>query len=179
MIAYLIRHPAPMGAGGLCYGRTDLEVAPEEVARVAGLVRAQLEGGVDRWVSSPLTRCVALADALAPTFTIDDRLVELDFGAWEGRPWDDLDSGEIEAWSRDVVHRSPPGGETWEELRARASSFMADLGSEPGAVGIIAHAGVIRAIVAQVLGGPLVGTWHLRIPFGHVLALDLPGDPDV
>lgn len=39
MRVVLIRHPEPVGAQGLCYGRTDLDVAPESVARCADRLR--------------------------------------------------------------------------------------------------------------------------------------------
>ena len=48
-------------------------------------------------VSSPLARAVAtatpIAEALGTTVEIDDGLLELDFGQWEGRTFDDVKRG--------------------------------------------------------------------------------------
>ena len=78
MQLYLIRHPRPDVAPGLCYGRSDLTLA-EDAAVVAAALRSLLPGNVPVF-SSPLTRCRLLAEALHPAPQFDSRLLELDFG---------------------------------------------------------------------------------------------------
>lgn len=61
---WLVRHPRPLGGEGLCYGRrTDLDVAPDEVQRVALRLAAQVPAGW-RVRCSPARRCRLLAEAL-------------------------------------------------------------------------------------------------------------------
>jgi alpha-ribazole phosphatase len=163
------RHPEPVGAAGLCYGRTDLPVTPAAVERAVTLVRSRLAGPVGPVVSSPLSRCVALAAALAPAFTTDDRLVELDFGTWEGRRWDELDRAEFDAWAGDYYHRAPPGGEAWGALFRRVEGFLADWRGRDAV--IVTHAGVIRAALSLVTGMEPAKTLEVAVPFGGVVEL--------
>ena len=52
----LVRHPQPLVAPGLCYGSTDLAVAPDELARVGAALSATLPRDAPLF-SSPLRRC--------------------------------------------------------------------------------------------------------------------------
>ena len=81
MILHLIRHPRPLVAAGICYGR--LDIPAENAAAEAARLRRELPLELPVW-SSPLLRCRALAAELHPLPRIDDRLAEMDFGAWEG-----------------------------------------------------------------------------------------------
>jgi len=170
----LIRHPEPEGASGVCYGRTDLPVSKGVLDLAGGrLVEALGEPAVV-CVSSPLCRCAALARRLADDVILDDRLVELDFGAWEGRRWDDIDRDEFDSWAVDYVHRRVPGGESWVDVSDRVGSFLSDLRtSNTDQVVAVTHAGVIRAILAVVLDIALEQTWRIAIPFGCVVTVEL------
>lgn len=147
MILYLIRHPRPLIAAGVCYGRLDIEA--ENPAAIAERLRAELPPGLPVW-SSPLQRCRTLAEALHPAPQIDARLMELNFGAWEGRPWDSVPRAELDAWAADVAGYAPPGGESPRQLQARVLDFVAGLGA--GEHVLVTHAGVIRTLLAQATG---------------------------
>jgi alpha-ribazole phosphatase len=146
MRLHLIRHPKPSIEPGICYGQLEI-LAKIEMADVARL-RAQLPPGLPVW-SSPLLRCRHLAEQLQPQPMLDDRLTEMNFGDWEGRPWDDIPRHELDAWAADVVGYAPPGGESPRQLQARALQAIARIES-PEAV-IVTHAGVIRAMLAHWL----------------------------
>ena len=174
MRVYLVRHPEPISATGLCYGRTDLAVAEEAVDAVAERVNLIVGHPLTHCFSSPLSRCLSLARRLCPDVRVDDRLVELDFGLWEGRLWEDLDRDEFEDWAENYVNQRVPGGESWEDVRQRAVSFLADLRTwDVDGVAVVTHSGVIRAVLAQVLGIALEPTWHIHIPFGCIITIDL------
>ena len=64
---------------------------------------------------------------LHPMPKIDDRLAEMNFGDWEGRPWDSIPRLEIDAWAADVAGYAPPGGESPRDLQRRALDFVASL----------------------------------------------------
>lgn len=144
MILHLIRHPQPAVAPGICYGR--LDVAAEDAAAVATRLRAHLAGGLPVW-SSPLRRCRDLAELLRPQPAIDERLSEMDFGAWEGRAWDVIPRHELDAWAADVGGYAPPGGESPYQLQRRALAFVSELNVPEGI--IVTHAGVIRVLLAH------------------------------
>lgn len=146
MNAVLIRHTHVIAPGGVCFGRTDVPLA-DTFASDAAMVRARLPWVPSAVWSSPAQRCLALAECLAPdAVRIDPRLQELNFGAWEGRRWDEFRDAESEAWALDPWNRRPPGGETAEELWARVGAVRADvLACAEARLAIVTHAGVIRA----------------------------------
>lgn len=153
MILHLIRHPPPVVEPGICYGR--LDVAADNAQAVADRLLGELPPGLPVW-SSPLRRCRMLADLLHPAPRIDDLLVEMDFGRWEGLRWDAVPRAELDAWAADVAGYAPPGGESPLMLQRRALAFVAGL-AVPEAV-IVTHAGVIRTLLAHWRGLP-PGEW--------------------
>ncbi len=167
---YLIRHTRVKVPEGTCYGRADVEPAdsfPEEALRV----REKLEGaGPLRFFSSPSQRCLLLARTLSPTPVVTDpRLMELDFGAFEMRRWDDIDPAQLQAWMDDFVNRRCPGGESYRDLERRAVAAFSEIaaGDYPGAA-LVAHGGVIRAILAHVLALPLDRSFRFQVDPGGV-----------
>lgn len=148
MQLYLIRHPQPEIAAGICYGQSDLAVSDAECR----LVQTQLQNRLPRGVplfSSPLQRCVKLARLLHATPLLDARLMELDFGAWEMQRWDAIARDEIDAWAADVTQYPVGGGESVLDMATRVIEFLHDLKKtlEPQAI-IVAHAGSIRMLQA-------------------------------
>lgn len=151
----LVRHPRPDVAPGLCYGSSDVPVAPEETGRVyQRLLAAGLPPALPVY-ASPLGRCAGLAQALAaPIF--DPRLAEMDFGAWELRSWEDIPRNEVDAWAADLLHYRPGGGECVFDVARRVDAFRREL-LEAGhaAALIVCHAGTMRLLHALHGGRPL------------------------
>lgn len=169
MILHLIRHPTPLVEPGICYGRLDLGTA--EAPAVAAGLRASLPPGLPVW-SSPLRRCRELAGLLHPAPVLDARLVEMDFGDWEGRAWDSIPRAELDAWAADVAGYAPPGGESPLTLQRRALDFVAGL-AVPEAV-IVTHAGVIRTLLAHWQGLPPERWTALNFAYGACTRVDVP-----
>ncbi len=169
MTLTLLRHTRPRDADGLCYGRLDLDVGADFEAE-ADAALAPLTPPA-RIVSSPLRRCRRLADRAAARFgvavTLDTGFLEMDFGTWEGRPWDALPREELDAWAADFLNARPHGGETVGELGARVGAALAVYAGAP-AVLIVTHAGVLKAAAAQTAGR---AGWDRSFPFGTTLAL--------
>ena len=169
MILHLIRHPAPLVEPGICYGRLDL--AAEDAPAVAAGLRVALPPGLPVW-SSPLRRCRELADLLHPAPVLDARLVEMDFGDWEGCAWDSIPRAELDAWAADVAGYAPPGGESPLALQRRALDFVAGL-TVPEAV-IVTHAGVIRTLLAHWQGLPPARWTELVFAYGSCTRVVVP-----
>ncbi len=179
----LVRHPAPKVASGICYGSSDVAVAPHILAAARAGLRASLPAHTPLY-TSPLSRCAALASTLAhdlqaSQFTHDARLMEMDFGSWELRAWQDIERGEIDAWVADLAHYRPGGGENVLAMARRIASFLDELLREQhAAVIIICHAGTIRLLSALQAGLPLAQTALLaassthKIAYGTVVTLD-------
>jgi alpha-ribazole phosphatase len=169
MILHLIRHPKPIVEQGVCYGRLDL--AAESPAAAAARLRDEMPAGLPLW-SSPLRRCRALAEQLHVQPVLDERLVEMDFGTWEGKRWDDIPRHELDAWAADVAGYAPPGGESPLGLQQRALAFVATL-TVPEAV-IVTHAGVIRTLLAHWQGLPPARWTELVFDYASCTRVEVP-----
>lgn len=167
----LLRHGLPEGGHRYRGGRDD-PLAPEGWAQMWAAVGEQ-RGPWQRIVSSPLQRCAEFAAELARRdrlpLTLEPAFREVSFGAWEGRRVAEVHAEEAEALRRywqDPVANPPPGGEPLPEFQARVSAAWEALvaGAEGEHVLLVAHGGVIRAILVQVLGMPLAGVLRFEVP---------------
>jgi alpha-ribazole phosphatase len=122
-----------------------------------------------RFFSSPLSRCLKLAETFSETVITDNRLRELDFGDWENSYFDDVDPDVIKQWADNFVDIGPPKGESFADLHRRAGSFWQDLVTlDSEQVVVVTHAGVIRALLAHILKLPLANAFQFRIDSGSI-----------
>jgi alpha-ribazole phosphatase len=108
---------------------------------------------------------VLLAKHLGVPCQSDARLMELSFGAWEGKSWYVLFATRREAldlWAADPLGRRPEGGESGRELEHRVQSFLAEVAGEGDL--LVTHAGVIRALLVL----------SRRLPWAHALGGSVP-----
>jgi alpha-ribazole phosphatase len=170
MDIYLIRHTRTATETGLCYGLTDVALSPSFREDLAAL-RHKLPALTAQCAvfSSPLTRCMRLAETLSANVTADDRLLELNFGQWEGRRFDQIEPDLLRQWTGNFVETAPPGGESFSDLCERVGGFWRELLEQPHEqVAVVTHAGAIRALLAGVLDLPLANAFQLRIDPGSV-----------
>ncbi|MDE2306162.1 MAG: histidine phosphatase family protein [Gammaproteobacteria bacterium] len=178
MDVYLIRHPEADLDPQLCHGRLDPPARPGFEAR-AERIAAQLPRGAP--VSTAASqRCRALADRLADrlgsTLRIDDRLRELDFGRWEGRPWHALPRAETQDWALDFWNHAPPDGEAYSAMHARVAAAWDDLLEHSGADAVIvASAGPLRALLTIALELPAESCLRIQIDHGGIARLGNSG----
>ncbi|TDR79808.1 histidine phosphatase family protein [Paludibacterium purpuratum] len=179
MHVWLIRHPRPMVESGVCYGRTDLAVADAILAEAAASIMTVLPPDVPVF-SSPLGRCARLAEALAPgAVHYDARLMEMDFGSWEMRRWQDIERREVDAWVQDLTHFRPGHGESLTQMAERVAAFRDMLlDSRLAQAAVICHAGTIRLLDVLNRGLPVIAaaTEAHHIEYGAVLPLSLRRD---
>lgn len=177
---WLWRHPRAAGAAGRCIGRTDLRVDPRRSKRLAHRIRAVARRhGLPRQVfASPLARCRAVGAWLARwgwRHVVDDRLLELDFGWWDGRDWSSIAEAEITAWSADLLHHRPGGGEPLAHLLGRVQAFCREA---PAQALVITHAGWMQALLLQqATHGPIdrvdAARWPAPPAHGRLLRISL------
>lgn len=168
MHLYLIRHPAPQVATGICYGSTDLPLAGSASA-AADRIRPQLPEGIAIF-TSPLQRCRQLAEALHPAPRHDARLQEMHFGDWEMQTWQAIPRSELDRWANDPLGFCPPNGESVAQFRQRVLTFIAELHSERIThAALVAHAGVLKVLVGAIRSLPTKEWMALHFDYEYVL----------
>jgi len=176
----VIRHTSVAVGPQTCYGASDVALSRGWRAEFLAIEKKLQPLVVDsmRVYSSPLSRCLRLAGHLAgdsATVVVDERLREMDFGTWELSPWADIPREQTRAWFQDITGHTVPGGESFAEVAARASGFLEALESEPPDTGalVVCHGGVIRALLAHVIGCRLEQSLVLNVDYGGITGLRL------
>ncbi len=171
----LIRHGESTGnADGLLLGRIDAPLTQRGIDQARRL--GPSVSGATRLISSPLARARDTADALGTGLTveIDERWIEVDYGAFDGRPLGDVPDQVWTEWRTDP-HFRPPGGETLSEAGGRVRSALEELfatdGAEargPGDVVVVSHVSPIKAATCWALGLGDEGAWRLYLATASV-----------
>jgi len=176
----LVRHGATaLTAQGRYSGRGDvpLSTVGEAQATAAGVLVAARAPDVVAVVTSPLSRCVATAQAIAAELgggvpvRVEPDLVECDFGEWEGLTFAEVRTRwpvELDAWLADPSV-APPSGESFTAVATRARRAVSALLAlyPSSAVAVVSHVSPLKLILQDALaGGP---------GFLHRLYLDAAG----
>lgn len=179
----LLRH-AECEGGAIFRGSRDVALAEAGWARLRR-VAAQVRGW-QRVVSSPLARCRAFAESLAAErglpLALDERLREMRFGDWEGRAVAEVWAEEATAaaaWWRDPEAHPPPGGEPFAAVRERArAAFDAVVADAAGQhVVLVAHGGLMRALLANLLSMPSSAVQRLAMPYACLTRIEISRGP--
>lgn len=189
---HFLRHgKVDTGGQRLAYGHTDLPLSKEGLRQTREIVDqlvAQFPD-IQGVMSSDLQRATAIAEPLAERLgvplVVDSALREQSMGDWEGQPWSELTAHNVEQvrhfWTE--YHRvAPPGGESLADLSVRVLQFLAaqEMTLAGGRFVIVAHIGVIRAVLCHALGVgldqalrfaplPSTHTWILKAESGFVV----------
>jgi broad specificity phosphatase PhoE len=159
-------------------GRADLPLSPEGRTEVVGwrLPEAWADA---RWLSSPLRRATETAALLSDRpVAIEPRLIEMDWGAFEGRTLAELRAEAPDAMAANEARGldfRPPGGESPREVRTRLESLFADLAAEAAdeaVVVCVTHKGVIRAALSLATGWDMRSNPPLRLTDDTTLVLN-------
>ena len=148
------------------------EVGFEQAAMVGKALQERWP--VDRVVTSSRrrTRQTARAAGLGDVgTTIDDRWMEIDFGAYDDRRISDVMVELGAAWASDISYE-PPGGESMAQLHERVGEAVAEITEEAAAsnVVVVTHATPIKSTVAHLLGGTAEMIMRLRVSLASVTA---------
>ena len=129
--------------------------------------------------TSPLSRCLDFTQQLSKKlkigYSVDERLKEIGFGAWEGLSPDEIlarDAGALDHFYRDPVRNRPQGAEPLEAFSERVWDAYNDISRKHAGqnVLIVGHAGIIRAITANILGMDLDRVYsRLKIVYGGII----------
>ena len=177
MVVDLLRHGEPVG-GRRYRGQLDDALSERGWEQMW-----QAVGERNEWqqiVTSPLQRCHAFATALGERHGLpvqgEPRFAEVGFGDWEGKTRAELEAlipGQLSRFYQDPVNNRPPGAESLDDFVTRVrAGFNAVLTAYPGqSVLVVAHAGVIRAILSRVLSMPSQAMYRINVANGGMTRL--------
>lgn len=156
----LLRHGKVAGPAAL-YGHTDIALSAQGYSDLqASLSQLHSTQPIDSIISSPLIRCAQVARQFSsagniPLAIVPD-LTEMHFGAWDGVPFDQLGDHwpSLEKFWQAPDKLQPPAGESLSDFNARVIAAWQALLQEHKYAHrvIICHGGVIRVIIAHILG---------------------------
>ena len=173
MIAFVRHGQTELNRGGRLQGRIDAPLSPLGVEQAAAVGRGFASEPVARIFSSPLQRARNTAAVIAEPHGIevevDERLIELDYGDWDGTKLTDVPPESWSAWRTDPEF-APPGGETLADVAARVAAFCAAvLGDE--LVIAVSHVSPIKAAVCNALQVDDRVTWRMQLDLAAVTRL--------
>jgi len=177
LIIDLLRHGSPLG--GKMYRGHNIdhplsEQGWQQMRESVGQYRLW-----DVIISSPMLRCSEFAQDLHQSHNIPleimDNLKEVGFGSWEGQNANDIDREEWLDFYQDPVNNRPQGSEPLEDFIKRVlQSWKKILGKHQGKnILIVAHAGVIRAVVAHILYSEPVGMYKIAVENGKICRIEV------
>jgi broad specificity phosphatase PhoE len=182
---YFIRHgETDWNLEGRLQGQKDIplndvgRVQAEEAARKLEALVPHFEDLA--YVASPMTRTRETMEILRTTlglhpevYRLDDRLVELTFGVWEGMTWKEVRKAEpalAALREQDKWHYAPPGGgESYAMLVDRIRPILDDLTRDTV---IVAHGGVARAFLSICCGVSSRQAASMDIWQGRILVIE-------
>jgi broad specificity phosphatase PhoE len=155
-------------------GRAQAKRNGVQLAALLGVRAAAL-----KYIASPLERASETMRILraemgleATDFQTDDRLKEINYGSWEGQPWNEiaaLDRHGYAARQADPWNWQPRGGESYSMLAERVDAWLGDV---VGDTVVVAHGGVSRAMRALILGLSAEEIMRLEVPQDLILVIE-------
>lgn len=173
-IALLRHYPTEWNAARRLQGRSDVPLSASGRALLEGL-RLPPPWDAARIVASPLGRAAETARLLAAgrPVALDERLVEVGFGEWEGRRIAEL-AADPALGFRHSAEWGPddraPGGESLAEAWARLVQALADIAADPEPALVVTHKSAMRVVQRRA------GIAEPEIKRGRLYPLTLSSD---
>ena len=149
MKLYIARHgETPWNVENRVSGRTDVPLTEKGVEQARLLARNAMGKGIEVIIASPLLRArqtaQAVSEVIGVPIELDERLIELDFGSFEGGPRSDPDF----QYTRAQFPTRYPGGESAFQLAHRVYSCLEDVKRKYAGktVLLVCHGGVCRMV---------------------------------
>lgn len=173
MDIYLLRHGQTLQPGTYT-GSTDVELSAEGRRQIRVLSPFLQSRDFDHCFSSPLVRCretVSLLE-LNRTCSIEESLREIDFGAWEGLNFNEIQNAypeQLSRWVSEGDNFTFPGGGHIGTFHVQITDWFDKLLTKGlNRVLIVAHGGVLRAGICHLIGIELSRAFTLNPREGRV-----------
>lgn len=174
MEIYLIRHTTPKVEKGICYGQSNIPLADSFSADAKKLIKS-LPEKIDAVYSSPSNRCYNLAKLIkSKKLLVDNKLLELNFGDWEMKKWDEIDERSLNFWMKDYINVRTPNGENFIDLENRISKFFEEiLKKNYKKIAVVTHKGVIMCMVGKALKIKIDDVFKISVDYSSVTKIIL------
>jgi phosphoserine phosphatase len=181
--AYVARHgETDWNHAGRYQGRLDTSRLTElGLAQADALAQALAGQHITRIVSSPLQRCIEtaapLAQRLGCSIEVDERLIEIGHGSWEGRLRSEIERDDAELfrlWQSHPELVEFAGGESLVRVRERWRRFARSL-DEKQTVTVITHDVLVRLAILDARNDALATFWQPRVVNGGFAQFEVRG----
>lgn len=177
-LVVLVRHPeTEANVAGLLVGRTDSPWTSRGHEQAQQVVSQLAEFGVTDIVTSPLDRAVKLAEKIAEHHNLevvhDARMIEIDFGSFEGRSYRDMHLQISEDFDNALDLSIGEGGESRRDVDARISGFVHELMDGEGVTVVVGHGGTIRSALTQLLCLDANQCWSFNIRNASIVVISV------
>ncbi|MFC2662852.1 MAG: histidine phosphatase family protein, partial [Eubacterium sp.] len=171
---YIMRHgQTDMNISGKMQGHIDCplnDTGRKQAAAAAEIIRKH-QLSFDRVITSHLGRTKETAEiALGiprTEFETDDRLIEIDYGEWDGKTYEEM-GPEMHEFLQDPVNiHAPEGIEPLEDVTRRVGEFLTDLLQNAGPqdkILAVSHGVAIRAMFGWIRNLERPGNEIWRMP---------------
>ena len=177
MELYLIRHGEILGAQERKYnGQRDVPLSDRGRIQLRCLAEfLKKKVAFDAVYASDLSRSEESAMIIAEPQSLQPLLIpafrERSFGDWEGMTFDEIaaqNPNAFYAWAKDPLNYSPIDGESTVSVRNRVMPALEELRSKHRGhkIALVAHGGVNRIILCEILGVPLQNVFRIEQNFG-------------
>jgi broad specificity phosphatase PhoE len=171
VIAFVRHGETPPNRAGLLLGRGDpvlTDAGREQAEQLAGRLRVLAPESV---ISSPLERArdtaAPIAKAVGCAVDVDERLIEIDYGEWDGQPFAELAPAVVRRWRGDADF-APPGGESLRVVGGRIAGFCEEWLRADRVVVAVSHVSPIKAAVRWALGVGDELAWRMRLEVASI-----------
>ncbi len=179
---FLVRHgETELNSAERYWGRSDVKLSVAGIEQAERLRDRLAVEKIDAVYSSNLERALITAEIIASRHRLAvitcAELREVDFGQLEGLNFSEISQLYPEVaklWAERSTKLKYPGGESLVEFNNRVSKFLSKLDKHTTGetILVVAHAGVLRTLVCQLLGIDPQRRWQIRLDLASLSILE-------
>ncbi|WP_170272209.1 histidine phosphatase family protein [Clostridium tarantellae] len=184
----LIRHTECIANElGVYGGQVDYELTKKGKKQLDKVIKylydSKIFEGIEHVYTSPLKRCYLLANKISKTFNLPfnfkSNLIETNFGIFEGLSNEEIKKNfkdDYEKWCNEYVTFAIPKGESLLNCSKRVSLVVNEIINKNKNLIIVAHGGIIKLIILNLLKLDLSHYWNFYCGNGSIIELSYMDD---
>ncbi|EOD00389.1 alpha-ribazole phosphatase [Caldisalinibacter kiritimatiensis] len=177
----IVRHgETKANVNGIYSGWTDFPLTERGFKQIKRIKKYLKDKRIDKVYSSPLKRALITSKEITKGNKLKvnetEKLKEINFGIFDGKMLDEIvkvHSTEWKEWTNNYINYRIPSGESLQDLHNRVVNFINEIiTKEKETVLLITHGGVMRVIIAYLLGLDIKDTWHFKTSPGCLVEIE-------